>query len=108
MCFKLYEEECLKAALGASEKAQANKHLATGSYGNGRGASNTNISSSANINNKKFGARKGSQPQSTPRDKATGQQTKPALNAKGSSLKNKENQPQGKNVHFEPEAYESE
>ena len=30
--FQLYEEQCLKATLGASAKAQANKHLASGSY----------------------------------------------------------------------------
>ena len=29
--FKLYEEQYIKATLGASAKAQANKHLATGS-----------------------------------------------------------------------------
>ena len=33
MYFKLYEEQCLKATLGASTKGQANMHLATGSYG---------------------------------------------------------------------------
>jgi len=31
--FQLYEEQCLKATLGASAKAQANKHLSTGAYG---------------------------------------------------------------------------
>jgi hypothetical protein len=31
--FQLYEEQCLKATIGASAKAQANKHLGTGSYG---------------------------------------------------------------------------
>ena len=30
--FQLYEEQCLKATLGASAKAQANKHLAAGAY----------------------------------------------------------------------------
>ena len=29
--FKLYEEQCRKATLGASAKAQANKHLTVGS-----------------------------------------------------------------------------
>ena len=33
--FALYEEQCLKATLGASAKAQANRHLAAGSYGGG-------------------------------------------------------------------------
>ena len=31
--FQLYEEQCLKATIGASAKAQANRHLGTGSYG---------------------------------------------------------------------------
>ena len=69
--FKLYEEQCLKTTLGASAKAQANMHLAAGSYGNGGGASNNNNISSANTNIKKSGTRKGSHPQSAPRDKAT-------------------------------------
>ena len=103
--FKLYEEQCLKAMLGASAKAQANRHLAAGSYGNGGGAGSSSSSSSANT--KKSGTRKGSQPQSAPRDKAAGQQPKPALKAEGSYLKNKE-KPQGKKTHFDPEAYESE
>jgi hypothetical protein len=30
--FQLYEEQCLKATLGASAKALANKHLAAGAY----------------------------------------------------------------------------
>jgi hypothetical protein len=38
MYFKLYEEKCLKATLGASEKAQAHRHLLAGGYGNGGGA----------------------------------------------------------------------
>jgi hypothetical protein len=33
--FELYEEQCLKATLGASAKAQANKHLSAGDYGGG-------------------------------------------------------------------------
>jgi hypothetical protein len=93
--------------LGASAKAQANRHLATGSYGNGGGAGNSNNSSSANTNNKNSGTRKGSQPQSAPRDKAAGRQPKPALKAEGIYLKNKEKQPQGKKAHFDLEAYES-
>ena len=32
--YKLCEEQCLKAKLGASAKAQTNMHLAAGSYGN--------------------------------------------------------------------------
>ncbi len=107
MYFKLYEEQCLKATLGASGKAQANMHIATRSYGNVGGAGSISNSSSANIN-KKSGAMKGSQPQSAPRDKATRQQPKPVLKAKGSYLKHKEKQPQGKKAHFDPEAYESE
>ncbi len=35
MYFKLYEEQCLKATLGASAKAQTDRHLAAGSYENG-------------------------------------------------------------------------
>ncbi len=106
--FKLYEEQCLKATLGASTKAQANMHLAVGSYGNGGGAGISNNSSAANINSKKSGAGKGTQPQSAPRDKASRQQPKPTLKAEGSYRKNKEKQPQGKKAHFDPEAYESE
>ena len=34
---RLYEEQCLKATLGASAKAQANKHLSACAYG-GEGA----------------------------------------------------------------------
>ncbi len=105
--FKLYEKQCLMATLGASAKAHANMHFAAGSYGNGGGAGSSSNISSANTN-KKSGTRKGSQPQSAPRDKAAGQQPKPALRAEGSYLKNKENQPQGKKAHFDPEAYESE
>jgi hypothetical protein len=105
--FKLYEEQSLKVTLGASAKAHANRHLATGSYGNG-GRAGSNISSSSTNTNKKSGIKKGSQPRSAPRDKAAGQQPKPALRAEGSYLKNKEKQPQGKKAHFGPEAYESE
>ncbi len=83
MYFKLYEEQCLKATLGDSAKAQANMPLTAGSYGNGGGAGNISNSSSANINNKTCGARKGSQPQSAPRDKTTGQHPKLALKAEG-------------------------
>ena len=107
--FKLYEEQCLKATLGASAKAQANKHLSAGGYGNGGGAGSSSSSFSIN-NGKKSGTKKGSQLQSAPRDKASWQQPKPALKAKGSYLnKNKEKgQPHGKKAQFDPEAYESE
>jgi hypothetical protein len=107
--FKLYEEQCLKATLGASAKAQANRHLSAGGYGNGGGAGSSSSSFSTN-NGKKSGTKKGSQPQSAPRDKAAGQQPKPTLKAEGSYLnKNKEKgQPRGKKAHFDPEAYESE
>ena len=88
--FKLYEEQCLKATLGASAKAQANRHLSAGSYGNGGGAGSSSSNFSANTTTKKSGTRKGSQPQSAPRDKAAGQQPKPALRAEGNYLKNKE------------------
>ncbi len=43
MYFKLYEEHCLNATLGASTKAQANMYLAAGSYGNGGGAGSNNV-----------------------------------------------------------------
>ena len=33
--FERYEEQCLKATLGASAKAQANKHLSACAYGGG-------------------------------------------------------------------------
>ncbi len=33
--FKLYEELCLKATMGASAKAQANRHLSARAYGGG-------------------------------------------------------------------------
>jgi len=42
--FKLYEEQCLKATLGAYAKAHANMHLSAGGYGNGGGAGSNNIS----------------------------------------------------------------
>jgi hypothetical protein len=45
MYFKLCEEQCLKATLGASAKLQADKYLSTGGYGNGGGAGNTMSSS---------------------------------------------------------------
>ena len=50
-CFKLYEEECVKATLGAFVKAQANMHLSTGGCGNGGGAGNKNISSTITSKN---------------------------------------------------------
>ena len=83
-------------------------HLAPGSYGNRGGAGSNSISSSANINVKKSGAKRGSQPQLAPRDKAARQQPKHTLKAEGSYLKNKEKQSQGKKTLFDPEAYESE
>jgi hypothetical protein len=64
MYYQLDEEQCLKATLSASTKAQANRHLATGSYRDeGGGAGNNTNSSSANINGKKSGTKKGLQPQ---------------------------------------------
>ena len=108
MYFKLYEEQCLKATLGTSAKAQANMHLAVGSYGHGGGVGNNINNSSANINGKKSNAKTGSQPQSAPRDKTTRHQHKSALKTIGMYLKNKEKQPQGKKAHFDPYAYESE
>jgi hypothetical protein len=83
-------------------------HLAAGGYRNGGGAGNSSRSSSANTNSKKSGTKKGSQPQSAPRDKAARQQPKPALKAEIVYLKIKEKHPQGKKAHFDPEAYESE
>jgi len=108
-CFKLYKEKCLKTTIGASAKAQANMHRATGSYGNGGGAGNTNNNFYTN-NGKTSGTNKGSQPQSAPMDKAVGQHPKPALKAEGNFLnKNKEKEhPHGKKAHFDPEAYDSE
>ncbi len=107
--FKQYEELCLKVTLGASLKAQAIMHFATRGYGNGDGAGSSNKSSFSNIDGKKSGARKGSEPQSAPRDKASRQHPKPALKAEGSYLKNTEKgQSQGKKAHFDLEAYESE
>ena len=88
--------------LGTSAKAQANMHLAAGSYGHGGGAGSIRIISSANIKSKKSGAMKAPQPHSAPRDKATRQQSKPVLKAEGNYLKNKEKQPQGKKAHFDP------
>jgi len=105
--FKLYKEQCLKATLGASTKAQVNMHLSTGGCGNGGGAGS--IRSSSTNNGTKSVARKGSQPQAAQRDK-TGQQPKPALKAEGNYLdKNKEKgQARGKKTHFDAEAYENE
>jgi hypothetical protein len=83
---KLYEEQCLKATLGTSAKAQSNKHLSAGGYKMGGGAGN-NMSNATN-NGQKAVAMKWSQPQSAQKDKALGQQPiKPALKAEGSSLK---------------------
>ena len=36
--FKHYEEQYLRATMGASAKAQANRHLSAGSYGTASGA----------------------------------------------------------------------
>jgi len=102
--FKLYEEQCVKATLDASAKAQANMHLSAGSYGNEGGADNINKISSANINKKNSTARNGSHPQSPPRDKATRKQPKPSLKAEGSYLKSKGKKPQVKKAHSDPEA----
>jgi len=70
--FKLYEKQkCLKATLSASANAQAIRHLSAGSYGNGGGAgSSSNNISTTNLG-KNSGTKKGSQPKSVPRDKAT-------------------------------------
>ncbi len=60
--FKLYEEQCLKAMLGASAKTQENMHLGSWVYGNGGGVGSSNNSSSSNINGKKSGAKMESHP----------------------------------------------
>ena len=84
-------------------------HLAAGSYGNGGGAGNIGNSFSTN-NGKKSGTKKGSQPQSAPRDKEAREQPKPALKAEGNYLnKNKEKgQARGNKAQFDPDAYERE
>ncbi len=94
--------------LNASAKAQANMHLAAGSSENGEGAGINSNNFSTN-NGKKSDTKKGSQPQSAPRDKTTGKHPKPALKAGVSYInKNKEKgQHHGKKAHFDPEAYES-
>ncbi len=55
-------------------------------------------------NRKKYGAKKGSHPQSVPKDKATRYQPMSALKAKGSYFNSNKRQPQGKKAHFYPEA----
>ena len=71
--FKLYEEQYLKATFGASAKAQANRHLVAESYGNRVGTGINIISSSSNINGKKYGVMKGLQPQTAPKGRTTRQ-----------------------------------
>ncbi len=92
------------------KKKQKNRHLSSGGYGNGGGGAGSITNNSSTNNGKKSGAKKGSQPQSTPHDKASWQQPKPAIKAEGIYInKNKERgQPQGKKAHFDPEVYESE
>ena len=68
--FNLYEKQCLKATLGASAKAQTNRHLSAGGYKNGGGADKSSNNNFTN-NGKKPVVGKGSQPQSAQTDKAT-------------------------------------
>ena len=77
--FKRYEEECLRAAIGASAKAQANRHLSSRSYGTASGAGTLHAS-------KKQTDRK--QGRSGTSTKAPTEQ-KSALRTEGSFLKGK-------------------
>jgi hypothetical protein len=87
--FKLYEEQCLKATLCTSAKAQANMHFLAGGYGNGEGAGIISDNSTSNGINSID--RKRSQSHSAKKDKAIRQQSKPALKAEGNYInKNKE------------------
>jgi hypothetical protein len=101
--FELDEEQCLKATLGASAKAQANKHLSASAYGGG-GAGTVEETK------KKF--RNGQVPpkKQVPKRAAgerAAEKPKPSLKANGSFLEGKVQQ-KGKKVHFETEQSDSE
>jgi hypothetical protein len=101
--FELYEEQCLKATLGASAKAQANKHLAAGAYGGGGAGTVAEPK-------KRFKDGQPTKKQPTKRgagEKAAGERPKPALKAEGSFLKNKTQPKNGKKAHFEAEQSDS-
>jgi hypothetical protein len=95
--FELNEEQCLKATLGASAKAQANKHLSACAYGGGGAGTVAETK-------KKFGnghaPPKKHVPKRAARERAS-EKPKSALKAYGSFLKGKV-QPKGKKqAHFE-------
>jgi hypothetical protein len=101
--FALYEEQCLKATLGASAKAQANRHLAAGAYGGG---------GAGTVSEPKKKFKDGQPPKKQPTkrgvgEKATRERPKPALKAEGSFLKNKTQPKNGKKAHFEAEQSDS-
>jgi len=101
--FALYEEQCLKATLGASAKAQANRHLAAGAYGGG---------GAGTVSEPKKKFKDGQPPKKQPTkrgagEKATGERPKPALKTEGSFLKNKTQPKNGKKAHFETEQSDS-
>ena len=77
--FKRYEEQCLMTTMGASAKAQANRHLLAGSYGATSGA--RTLPSSKKQTDRKQG-------KSGTSTKAASQQ-KSALMTEGSFLKGK-------------------
>ena len=82
--FQLYEEQCLKATLGASAKAQANRHLSAGSY------ATSGAGSVASSNTRKSADKKQNRIGAGQQQKPTGQkQPKSALKTDGSSLKSK-------------------
>jgi len=94
--FKRYEEQCLRATMGASAKAQANRHLSAGSYGASSGAGT--LPSSKKQTDRKQG-------KSGTGTKAPSQQ-KSALRTEGSFLKGKgkEAAKPKKQARFEAEA----
>ena len=100
--FALYEEQCLKATLGASAKAQTDRHLAAGAYGGG---------SAGTVSEPKKKFKDGQPPKKTTKrgtgEKAPGERPKPALKAKESYLKNKTQPKNGKKAHFETEQSDS-
>ncbi len=101
--FQLYEEQCLKATLGASARAQTNHYLASGAYG-GEGAGTIAEPK------KKFGNGQPPKKQVPKRgagEKASGERAKPTLKAEGSFLKNTAQPKTGKKAHFETDQSDS-
>jgi len=98
--FQLYEEQCLKASLGASAKAQTNRHLSALAYG-GEGARTIADASKKNFENGQARPKK-PLPKRIARVKAPGDKPKPSIKAQGLFLKGKGQQRSGKkHAHIE-------